>query len=92
MPSDVADMRQGVLSVVCCETLTQEQLLCYHELLKTNLLLGTCFLARYISSLCINARQLNSILQNIITISDTEIGGQNRSRRIVRSEQTKDCQ
>ena len=53
---------------------------------------GLCFLVRYILSLCINARQLNSILQNIITISDTEIGGQNRSRRIVRSEQTKDCQ
>ena len=30
-----------------------------------------CELARYILSLCINARQLNSILQNIITVSDT---------------------
>ena len=36
MPSDVTDMRQRVLCAV-----TQEQLPCYHELLKTNLLLGT---------------------------------------------------
>ena len=41
-----------------------------------------CELARYILSLCIIARQLNSILQNIITFSDTQIGGQNkRSKR-----------
>ena len=78
------DMRRGV-SVVCsvCGDTEPAALLSWiiENVFTSRVGTLVCELARYILSLCIIARQLNSILQNIITFSDTQIGGQNLNRR-----------